>query len=246
MDPLTAAAAAGLQANMDAFDLLANNLANGSTIGFKADREFHSSYLAADAEDPFNGSVGESPVIQKQWTDFAQGTLLTTGNPTDLALSGTGFFAVNGPNGTLYTRSGTFRFSAQGTLISADGYTVRMRGGGTLQTQSPDPIEVTPEGQIMQDGAPLGQLELANFSDPSQLSRQAGTYFENPDPLANPLQAAVAQVYQGKTESSNTGTADAAARMVSLMRHFEMLQHAIKIGADMSRSAVEEVARIGS
>src|SRR5579883_3612686 len=122
MDPLTSAAAAGLQANMDSFDMLANNMANASTSGFKADREFYSSYLAPEADDLMNPTVGVSPVVQKQWTDFAQGTLQTTGNATDLALSGQGFFVVNGPNGPLYTRGGSFQFNSQGVLTTAEGY----------------------------------------------------------------------------------------------------------------------------
>ena len=92
MDPLTAAAANGLQASMDSFDMLANNLANSSTTGFKADREFYSTYLAPEADDPFNSSVGVSPLVQKQWTDFAQGTLVNTGNATDLRAIGYRFF----------------------------------------------------------------------------------------------------------------------------------------------------------
>ncbi|MDQ2840791.1 MAG: flagellar hook-basal body complex protein [Acidobacteriota bacterium] len=139
MDPLTAAAANGLQASMDSFDMLANNLANSSTSGFKADREFYTTYLAPEADDQFNPSVGESPLVQKQWTDFSQGTLLSTDNTTDFALSGTGFFAVNGPKGPLYTRSGNFHFSPQGTLVSAEGYPVRLTGGQTLQAQSASP-----------------------------------------------------------------------------------------------------------
>ncbi len=246
MDPLTAAAASGLQARMDSFDMLANNLANASTTGFKADREFYSTYLAPEAKDEFNPSVGESPLVQKQWTDFAQGTLLSTGGPTDFALSGPGFFAVNGPNGTLYTRSGNFHFSPQGTLVSAEGYPVRLTGGQTLQTQSASPLQVGADGQVIQDGSPLGQLELAIFKDPSQLSRSAGAYFQNADAQTNPVTPATAQVYQGKTESSNAAPAEAAARMISLMRHFEMLQHAIKIGTDMNRQAIEEVAKVGS
>src|SRR5581483_9780640 len=165
MDPLTAAAANGLQASMDAFDMLANNLANSSTPGFKADREFYSTYLAPEANDEWNQSVGESPLIQKQWTDFAQGTLVNTGNATDLALSGAGFFAVTGPTGPLYTRSGSFHFSRQGTLVSAEGYPVRLTGSQTLQTQSASPLQVGADGQIMQDGNTLGQLDLANFKD---------------------------------------------------------------------------------
>lgn len=246
MDPLTTAAAAGLQANMDSFDMLANNLANASTGGFKADREFYSSYLAPEADDGFNPTVGDSPVVQKQWTDFSQGTLQNTGNATDLALSGKGFFVVNGPNGPLYTRGGSFHFNPQGTLVTPEGYTVQLKGGQTLQSQSSSPIQVSADGSISQDGMQLGQLELTNFNDPTQLLRSAGTYFQNPDPKTNPAVASTAEVSQGKTEMSNAAPAETAARMISLMRHFEMLQRAIKLGSDMNRSAIEEVAKVGN
>jgi flagellar basal-body rod protein FlgF len=221
MDPLTAAAANGLQASMDSFDMLANNLANSSTAGFKADREFYSTYLAPEADDAFNSSVGVSPLVQKQWTDFSQGTLVNTGNPTDLALSGAGFFAINGPAGILYTRSGNFHVSAQGQLVTPEGYPVRLTGNQILQTQSGSPLQVGADGQILQDGNPLGQLELATFKDSSQLGRSAGVYFQNADALTNRVTPSTAQVLQGKTESSNATPAESAARMISLMRHFE-------------------------
>jgi len=243
---LTTAAAGGLQASMDSFDMLANNLANASTAGFKADREFYSSYLAPEADDQFNPSVGESPLVQKQWTDFAQGSLLATGNSTDLALSGKGFFALNGPNGPLYTRNGSFHFTPQGVLVSGEGYPVRLVGGQTLQRQAGTPLQITTDGQVSQDGAALGQLEVVNFQDPTLLTRGAGTYFENPDPRENPITAATAEVYQGQSESSNALPTEAAARMISLMRHFEMLQRAVKIGADMNQQVIEQVARVGS
>ena len=246
MDPLTAAAASGLQAQMDSFDMLANNLANTSTTGFKADREFYTTYLAPDAVDQFDPGVGAAPVVQRQWTDFTQGTLVSTSNSTDFALSGSGFFGVNSPNGPLYTRSGTFHISPQGVLVSPEGYPVRLAGGQPLQTQSASPLEVGVDGQVVQDGNPIGQLEVINFKDPAQLSRAAGTYFQNPDAKANPASAATAQVLQGKVETSNAAPAESAARMISLMRHFEMLQHAVKIGTDMNRQAIEEVARVGS
>jgi len=243
MDPLTAAAASGLQSRMDSMDILANNLANTGTSGFKADREFYSTYLAPEIANGVDSTVGEAPVVQRQWTDFAQGTLLSTGNATDLALSGSGFFAVNGPNGVLYTRNGSFRFSPQGTLVTSEGYPVRLTGGQTLQTQSTSPLQVQPDGEISQDGNVLGQLELAGFNDPSKLDKFAGAYFQSSSAATA---ATGAQVYQGKLESSNAAPAEAAARMVTLLRHFEMLQHAVKIGAEMNRQAIQEVARVGS
>jgi flagellar basal body rod protein FlgG len=226
--------------------MLANNLANSSTGGFKVDREFYSTYLAPELASEIGPTVGESPVVQKNWTDFSQGTLLETGNATDLAISGKGFFAVNGPNGPLYTRNGNFRISPQGVLVTAEGYPVRLTGGKVLQTQSADGLQIQPDGQVLQDGNALGQLELVEFKDPSQLVKAGGAFFQSPGPQAGPGPAANTQVYQGKIESSNGATAEGAVRMVTLMRHFEMLEHAIKIGADMNRQAIEEVARVGS
>ena len=243
MDPITTAAASGLQARMDSFDMLANNLANTSTSGFKADREFYSTYLAPEIVNQSDPLVGEAPVVQRQWTDFAQSTLVRTGNATDFALSGAGFFAVNGPNGPLYTRNGNFHFSPQGVLTTAEGYAVRLVGGQPLQTQSTDPLEVQPDGTVQQNGNALGQLELVDFKDPSQLNKQSGAYFQGAATAASP---ATAQVYQGQIESSNVSPAEAAARMVSLLRNFDMLQRAVKIGTEMDREAIEDVARVGS
>jgi flagellar basal-body rod protein FlgF len=246
MDPLTAAAASGLQARMDSLDLLANNLANTSTSGYKADREFYSTYFSPEATglDP---TVGDSPVVEKRWTDFAQGPLLSTGNPTDLALSGSGFFAVNGPNGPLYTRNGSFQISSQGRLVSAEGYPVRLSSGQPLDVQPGAPLQISADGQVAQNGVPLGQLQLVSFKTPTDLVKAVGTYFENPDPAKMPPAAAAnVEVSQGKVESSNAQPAESAARLVMLLRHSEMLEHAVKIGAEMNRQAVEEVARIGS
>ncbi len=198
-----------------------------------------SSYL-----DP---SVGDSPVVQRQWTDFTQGPLVPTGSATDLALSGSGFFGINGPNGPLYTRNGSFTISPAGTLVTAEGYAVRQVGGTPIQLTGSGPIQVSPDGTVSQGNQPVGQLELDTFSDPSQLAKGAGSYFENPDPKSMPpAVASDVQVSQGKLESSNTSAAESAARMVTLLRHFEMLQHAVKIGADMNKQAIEEVARIPS
>jgi flagellar basal-body rod protein FlgF len=247
MDPLTAAAASGLQASMDSFDLLANNLSNTSTSGYKADREFYSTYLSAAAAAGEDPAVGDAPVVERAWTDFAQGQLTPTGNSTDLALSGPGFFAVNSPSGTLYTRNGSFQISPQGTLVTAEGYPVRIVGGQPLQIPPGAPLTVDVDGQLTQNGNALGQLELLDFKEPNKLAKAAGTYFKNPDPtMMTPVPAASAQVAQGRLESSNAQPAESAAHLVVLMRHFDMLQRAVKIGADMNKQAIEEVARVGS
>lgn len=245
MDTLTSAAAGGLQARMDSLDMLANNLSNTSTSGFKADREFYSTYVAPELAAQ-SDTEGAMPVVQKPWTDFSQGTLLNTGNATDLALSGSGFFSVNGPHGPLYTRNGNFRFSADGTLVSAEGYPVRMTNGDTLQTNSSSPIQVTGDGQISQNGNVIGQLELTEFKDQTQLNKAGGSYFSSPGAKSGASPATGVAVNQGQLESSNAQPAESAVRMISLLRNFEMLQKAAKIGNDMNMQAIEQVAKVGS
>src|ERR1043165_9763334 len=127
MDPMTAIAASGLRARMESLDLLANNVANASTGGYKADREFYSLYVGPEAAD--SGSSSTMPVIERPWTDHSQGNVYTTGNPLDVAISGKGFFAVNGPSGPLYTRNGSFRLAPDGRLTTPEGYAVRGAGG---------------------------------------------------------------------------------------------------------------------
>ncbi len=87
-------AASGMRSRMESLDLLANNIANASTGGYKADREFYSLYAEEE-------NTATMPVIQKPYTDLSQGVLQTTGNPLDLAISGQGFFTVQGPSGPL-------------------------------------------------------------------------------------------------------------------------------------------------
>jgi len=241
MDPLTISAAGGMQARLESLDMLANNLANTETGGYKTDREFYNLYVSAAAggeEQP-----ATLPVIERAWTDYSQGVLRPTGNPTDLALSGQGFFAVNGPSGILYTRNGSFRVSASGTLTTADGYAVRTVSGGNLQVSASGALEVSADGTVTQNGQTLDRLALAGFSDPSVLSKHGANYFESAAP-SQP--ASGVQVQQGKLEGSNVGAAESAVRLVAVMRQFEMLQKAATLGSQMNREAVEEVAKVAS
>jgi flagellar basal-body rod protein FlgF len=243
MDQVSVTAASGLQSRMEALDMVANNLANTTTGGFKLDREFYSLFTAADNEDDETST--KLPLIQKQWTDFSQGVLTPTGNPLDVALSGKGFFVVNGPAGPLYTRNGSFQLSPTGQLTTSEGYAVRDTNGQPIQTQSQDPLEITPDGSITQDGQTIGQLQVVNFQDPSTLQKMGNSYFLPSDPKNVPTAATDATVVQGKTENSNVAPAESAVRLVGLMRQFEMLQKAITITSDMNKQALTEVARVG-
>jgi flagellar basal body rod protein FlgG len=244
MDALTSTAASGLRARLESLDMLANNLANTETGGYKNDREFYSLYLAPEAADG-NGTV-TMPVIERQWTDFTQGVVHPTGNPLDFVLSGKGFFAVDGPSGPLYTRQGAFRLSSAGALVTSEGYPVRLAGGGRLQAQSAVPLDVSADGTVSQQGQLLGKLDLVDFRDPAVLGKHGNNYFGVSDVAAIPVPATDLTVQQGRLEGSNVGSAESAVRLVGVLRQFEMLHKAVSIGEDMNKKVVEEVARIGS
>ena len=241
---MTAMAASGLRSRMESLDLLANNMANASTGGYKADREFYSLYTAPEAQD--SGSSSTMPVVQQPWIDLSQGPITNTGNSLDVALSGQGFFSVAGPNGTLYTRNGGFHLAANGQLVTADGYSVRSVTGTPVTAQSSLPIDISQDGTLTQAGQPIGQLEIADFTSTAGLAKQGGNYFRQLDPTVKPAAPTGTTVEQGKLEASNTGTAESAVRLVTIMRQFEMLQKAVTIGNDMSKEAIEQVAKVGS
>jgi flagellar basal-body rod protein FlgF len=246
MDQIAITAASGLHSRMEALDLVANNLANATTGGFKLDREFYSLFSAGEDFNVDGNSGTTLPVIQKQWTDFTQGTLTPTGNPLDLGLSGKGFFIVNGPSGPLYTRTGSFKLSSSGALTTSDGYAVRKTDGKIVQTQSQSPLEIAPDGSVTQDGEDLGQLDLVDFKDRSVLQKVGNSYFGVTDPKVKTIPAADATIVQGKIENSNVSPAESAVRLVGLMRQFEMLQKAISVTTDMNKKALDDVARVGA
>src|SRR5439155_21540353 len=172
----------------------------------------------------------------------SQGTLHSTGNSLDVALDGKGFFAVNGPSGPLYTRNGNFRLSNAGALTTSDGMAVRNRqGGGTITLDGARSIDIAADGTVTQDGNVIAQLEIADFTSTAALTKQGGSYFRVVDPAVQSSVPANTSVAQGQLESANTGTAESAVRLVSVMRQFEMLQKAITLGAEMNRKAIEEV-----
>jgi flagellar basal-body rod protein FlgF len=244
MDQVSVTAASGLQSRMEALDMVANNLANTTTGGFKLDREFYSLFTAADNEG--DDTSTKLPLIQKQWTDFSQGVLTPTGGALDLALSGKGFFAVKGPSGPLYTRNGSFQLSPSGQLTTTEGYAVLDTDGQPIQAEPQAPIQVGADGSITQSGQTLGQLQVVDFKDTSSLEKLGNSYFVSSDPKALPVAAADTTVQQGKTENSNVAPAESAVRLVGLMRQFEMLQKAIGITSDMNKQALTEVARVGA
>ncbi|HMD50608.1 MAG TPA: flagellar basal-body rod protein FlgF [Bryobacteraceae bacterium] len=243
MDQISLIAASGMRANLQSLDLLANNMANTSTNGYKGDSEFHTVFVS-EAADESDVEPTTLPMIERHWTDFSQGTLEPTSNPLDFGLTGKGFFAVQGPSGTLYTRNGSFQMSSSGTLNTRDGYPLLDQNGQPLKLLKPGaPVVVSPDGTVQQDGQPVGKLQFVDFKEPGALLKHGGNYFEN-STGAKPVTPDSATVAQGKVETSNVNAAHGAVRLVNVMRQFEVMQKAISIANEMGREAIEQVAKI--
>jgi len=245
MDPLTSTAASGLRSSLESLDLIANNLANVQTSGYKTDREFYDLYTASEAAEPGAYDPMQMPVHEKNWTDFSQGNLRQTANPADLAISGNGFFTVTAPSGSLYTRNGAFQISSTGSLVTSEGYPVQGSDGKPLQVNPSLAWQLTPDGDLQQGGQIIGKLQPVSFADKTGLSKQGANYFLYGGP-ATSITPAEGQVQQGKLEDSNVGNAESAVRLVTVTRQFEMLQKAISIGAEMNQKAITDVARSGA
>jgi len=245
MDPLATTAASGMRARMESLDMLANNLANASAAGFKADREFYATYVSAEALDA-NESAGnlsaQSPVVERRWTDFSQGPLTPTSNALDLALEGEGFFVAQSPSGPIYTRSGDFHLDTQGLLTTRNGEAVEGSDDQPIRLDPAQRVEVAASGEILQNGAPAGQLKVVRFSAPQELSKRGNNSFQLSASDLTPVPSTAA-VRQGNVEAANVQPAETAVRLVSVMRQFEMLQKALSLGNQMNQQAIQNVAK---
>jgi len=244
MDKLSAIAASGLRARMQELDILANNLANTSSRGYKADREMYSLYSSSDASGELDAAATTQPWIKSTWTDFAQGTVAPTGNPLDVALVGKGFLAVRGASGTLYTRNGSLKMTAKGDLVAAEDRAVLDTNGNPVKLDPAQSYEIDRTGAVTQGGNAVAQLSVVEFSNPAGLVKSGQSYFQSIGSSNVAKPAVETEVHQGQLEESNAGPAEGAVRLVSVMRQFEMLQKAITLGAEMDKQAISEVAKV--
>lgn len=246
MNAMGIAAASGIRARMESLDLLSNNLANSSTSGYKAAREWYSTYWSAESTasvDQGARGSGASPEIRRHWTDFGQGALRQTGAANHIAFSGPGFLAVSAAGVERYTRNGELAVGAAGTLRTLDGHDVLSQEGKPLELDANLPLEIRADGSIWQAGAAAGQLRLVEFPEPQALERLGGSLFGTPDGGSGPVAAKSTTVQQGALEMANGGQNEGAVRMVHVLRQFEALQRAMQLDSDMSRQLIEEVAK---
>jgi flagellar basal-body rod protein FlgF len=222
-------------------DVVANNIANASTPGFKAEM-----MLMSEVELPAERGVDLSYVQDFATArDFSPGSLRATGNPLDLAVQGDGFFAVQTPDGVRYTRVGRFQLDANGTLVTSQGYPV-LSGGGPV-TLDPDdgPVNVAEDGSISTDRAIGGQqqviagkLDLVDFADRGQLVPSENNLFDANGQQPTP---ATGKIAQGMLEDSNVRTIIEMTNLIEVTRNYQSMQRFLDSEHERQRRAISSI-----
>jgi flagellar basal-body rod protein FlgF len=212
-------------------DVVANNVANAGSVGYRGDRVAFREALAQARGPGQPASSLHYVVVSRVQTDTSQGGLKQTGNPLDLALQGDGFFTIETPQGLRYSRAGSFVLDAQGVLRTPSGYPV-LSGSG----QKPQPITigsrtaaitVSPDGTVSADGVSAGQLRIVRFSSPDALIKEGATLF-SAQPDAAPLDAKQTEIAQGFVETANVNAVGSLNELISANRSFEAFQRVIR------------------
>ncbi|MFN7696331.1 MAG: flagellar basal-body rod protein FlgF [Deltaproteobacteria bacterium] len=251
------AALARAVASERALEIVANNVANVGTTGFRGERvAFTETVARAQATQV----AGRAPVPQSlRYTEIAesridttQGPLRQTGNPLDLAISGDAYFAVDTPEGARFTRDGSFVVGSDGVLRTRQGFAVR--GAGALEGPA-SPITIPPaasggglssvsvasDGTLSTETQVIGQLALYRFERPSDLSPESGSLLVASDVRAA-VEAPGAQVVSGFLEGANVGPITGMNDLISASRSFEAFQRVIQSFRSLDERAARDLA----
>jgi len=194
-------------------DTVASNLSNLGTIGYKRGSTATQQFMINRGNRSVRGFAVKNQV------DFSQGNLTRTGRQYDLALFGQGFFAIESPQGEVYSRDGSFHVTPDGTLVSEEGFPVAWEASKGKVDPTGAPVYVDGEGHVRQDNAELGRLRVVNFLDKSQLRHDSNGYWRAPASLAE--SASTARVHQYSLEESNANGMEEIIQMIEVQRAFE-------------------------
>jgi flagellar basal-body rod protein FlgF len=217
------------------YSVIANNMSNSQTVGFRKDN-----LVFRQVIDQVSNRLG-SEETGRGLISFQQGELQATGNALDVAIDGEGFFKVATPQGIRYTRSGRFELNSDRILVSAAGFPVMGRTGEITLTGKN--ISIDKDGSIRVDGNPIDQLSVVTLPAPHLLKKEGQTLLKSDDPQEE-MEDPESQVIQGSLESSNTNTVEEMMKMLDSLRVYESCMKAIQSNDELNAKAVNEVGRV--
>ncbi len=258
-------AATGMQALSTKIDVIANNIANADTVGFKASRVNFQDLLyqirqqpgvqtSDESDSPLGTQIGLGVSVSNTQAIFRQGSTLPTGEPLDIAIEGDGFFQVELPGGgTAYTRAGNFVRNPDGELVLGHSYGYRLQDSPTIPEDVPlNQVGFTTDGRLMAtdtDGRmqELGQIVLARFVNPAGLLQRGANLFTETQASGQPIEAVagtegLGQILPGHLEQSTTEAVHELVELIKTQRVFQMNSQTIQ-AADESLRVVASLRR---
>jgi flagellar basal-body rod protein FlgF len=221
---------------MKEMQVVAHNIANISTTGFRREGVIFSEFVQRQENGP-SVSMGHASA---RHMDLRQAGLSQTGGSFDFAIQGEGFFLIETPQGEGLTRAGSFMPNADGELVNADGHRLLDLGGAPIFVP-PDagPIAMAADGTISAGGVPLAQVGLWQPTDSMSMTHQGGTVFTSNG--VEPAEGAV--IHQGFVEESNVNPISEIARMIEVQRAYEMGQGFLDKEDERVRGVIQTLAR---
>ena len=233
-------------------EVIANNIANVNTTGYKADQSLFEEFLTSGAhEDNFVGKDRRVSYVQDRGTyrDFSEGALQQTSNPLDVAIDGNAFLTVQTSGGERYTRDGNLQLNSQGQLVTEGGDPVLGNSGPIIFQPTDHDINISPDGTItvVEANARIdtvrGKLRLVSFTDAQSLLKQGSNlYAASNGATAQPDLKAT--VKQGYIEKSNVNAVAEMGRMIEVSRTYSQIANILQQQSDLHKNAINQLAEI--
>ena len=254
MKPSIYIAASGALANQFRMEILANNLSNLDTVGFKKDQAIlrgitpfnllsENLYIAPrfQSQSPFIVYAPTLVVLDGTTSDFSPGQLKATNNSLDLALDGPGFFSVETPEGIRYTRKGNFTLNQKGEIVTEEGFPL-LGEGGKIKVGGGE-VAINSKGEVIINGSPVDRIKVVDFPRPYRLKKQGNSLFVLLNSKIKEKPAEGVEVKQGYLETSNVDPVDTLVRMIEVLRTYESFQKLIQATDESMAKAINEVGK---
>ncbi len=241
MDNTINIALSRLATQQKAMDMVAGNLANTSTPGFRAERMVFADWLNSQPNSALPAGDRKLAFTQVRATyhDQSEGSISTTSNPLDLALSGGGFFTVQTANGTRLTRAGRFSLQADGGITDESGNPLLDTNGAPMKISPADTqLTVKSDGSLSSENGPLGQIAVVTPNDPNRITAEGGRLFRADVPTSPVTQP---KVIQGALEESNVQPITEVTRMMTTERDFQFVSQFVEAEGQRKQTAIDKL-----
>src|SRR3954453_15021116 len=232
-------------------DVVANNVANVNTNGYKADKSLFQEFLTSGAhQDDFSGAARRVSYVTDRatWHDFSQGAAEPTKNPLDVAVDGKGFLVVQTPGGERYTRDGNLQINLQGQLVTAAGHPVLGTGGPIVFQPTDKEVTINADGGVsVLEGVSRidsirGKLRLVSFAQPQKLVKEGANLYAGEGNAAQP--DTTSKVRQGFIEKSNVNSVAEMSKMIEVTRAYTQISALLQQQGHVRKSALDKLADV--